>query len=512
MANNTSNGQNDDGLGFDPIKFANNFYDALEPYRSQFSSQPQQIITSPTQYGQSSSQGEDRLNTFLRLCGFPATRDEDSLFKNKEATLTDKKKKSILSQDDTLNYISGLTSVGGINIKKALSDRETIKQRPVNGDAFNVLLSDPLDIDASIGDTRNRRMALFPLVVDAAVPIYPLERRMAPFFNNGDFLIGGNRTRLSRPFIEQVIYIRAKVLSGFSDPKTLDDLKQNILEVLPSSVFLDSVIGNGNLGGVELTIIEKFIQSIKRLIIEYNKTVQIASRAIIEIKYTPIYTDNPEQQSGSSADISNIEGFVLDEKINDLEKTLREKEALAFILPTNFISRSDRIRRQDAELEIHNINPDIFVSNLTDLLMYETNSIRSNIEDAKNEKRRKVQVIEEVKRDLIYYTGEFGGLSIFDIISVLYALFTVDLKYVISLLNADAKSRFFKDPFFTSNNTTDSIQIFKSAQDIFSGPIDTTPTVESSIIEIQKKVNEAFELGNLFLKDIKDKRPKTKGN
>lgn len=506
MALNNKNDVDEDGLGFNPIKFARDIFDAIEPYRSRMGPKENEVITSPASEGMAGISTESRLNTFLRLLGFPATRDESLL--NKAITDEDiRNAKRIrtanaFSQDNTLNYIPNLLNIDNKITAFAFRARQSFSTEAVTGEQFNRLLEDPLEFNASINGT-TRRTSLFPLAVDATIPIYPMVRRVAPFFNNGDATIAGER--LSRPFIEHIIYIRAKDLN--SDEVVINDLKQSIDDVLPDSLLVENVLNSLNPSAVELYITRKFIQTIKRLVIDYQAAVNNAKKAIAEIKFLPSFVAYPDERS--KTDISSggdVTGYPLDEKIQSLERALREKESMVFLLPTEFINRSDRDRRTGGEVEIHNFKDDIFMSNFTDLITYEAESIRNDLNIAKGERQRKVQIIEKAKRDLMYFTGEFTGLSIFDVVCVLYGLFTVDLKYVVSLLNKDALARFIADPYFATTTTNGTIRVFKSLSDILPGDVLNDPSTENALVEVQKKVEEAFAMAELFQADIKSPR------
>lgn len=485
------------GLGFDPVAFARGIYSSIEQYRSQFGSIPNEVIVSPSQHGIGGSQGESRINTFYRLLGFPATRNE-SLIKTNKDLQEDDKRFELVSADGTFNYVSNISLSDG-DTNNLLIKRSEILSRPIDTVQFNKLLSNPIGFAESIDGKSSRRAQIFPLTVDASIPVFPLERRVAPLFYGKDYLMSGGETRLSRPFIEHIIYIRSKVFSGFKDEKLSAALKKNIEDALPSDLSVDNILKNITPSVIEAYIIEKFIQTLGQLVDDFSIAKKAANKIIKEINYMPGFVNNPEQRSGNSTDNTSSDGFSTDEKIRDIERVLREKESYLFLLPTEFITRSDTVRRKDEELDIHNVRSDIFVSNFAELITYEADELRKELEIAKSERQRKISQMEVLKRDLMYFTGEFTGLSIFDIISIFYALFTVDLKYLVGLLNADAQDRFISDPFFSrADKSTDGTQTFKSIADILPGGQTTVASVSDSIEAVQDKVREAFSIAEAF--------------
>jgi len=371
------------------------------------------------------------------------------------------------------------------------------------------MMANPLLFSASIEPTNSRRASIFPLVVDASIPVYPLIRRMAPAFNDGNYII--NENRLSRPFLEHVIYIRGKVLSGSNeDDNNKKELLDRINALRPET---DKELTNvGSFKKIELIIQQRFLQCIKRLSFDYLKIKEDALRNRQKVRFVPNPVDNPDERSGQGSlpesEISSVTPDI-DNRLNELKFALAKEEAIRFVLPTEAVNRSDNIRRILEKTKINNYKDDVLISDFTNLITYKEEYIRRQISEIEQSRQMALQEAEKIKRDLIYFTGEFTGLSIFDVIGVLYGLFTVDIKYLIGLLNEDAKNRLSKDKFFSfspEEQSASKIDTERNPAILLSNKDVQIPTVGQSLAELQRKVEEAFLLAKTYASQ-EDRRP-----
>lgn len=503
----------DDGSGFNPIEFAKKVFNSIRPFRSQLATQPELLIESPSQIGAGGELGENIINAFFRMLGLPAARSEEFLTREgneallSRLTTNERARKQAFSQDGTLNYFTTIGTAGQHDfiVHDIKSRNNKLSEVPTASD-FNKMMSAPLPFEESLSMTGARRAGLFPLIVDAAVPIYPLHRRIAPLFYDGDYIVEGSQSRLSRPFIQHVLYIRSKPLSGNSTTK--EEFIDRINELRPES--LTDLTNLGPFSAIELIIQQRFLQSIRRLASDYIGVQQAAIRSRQKITFVPNPVENPEERSGqgtlSAEELAETKTVTpdIDRRIKDLKLALSKEEAIRFILPTEEVNRSDRKRRLSDQVTIRNFTDDALISDFTNLITYKEEDLRSQIGEVEQERRRALQEAEKIKRDLLYFTGEFTGLSIFDVIGVLYGLFTVEIKYLVGLLNKDAQDRLIKDPFFALGpNEQESSEAKGPVVLISEGSV---PTVNESLTMLQSKVEEAFKLAQTFaLED--DRRP-----
>lgn len=499
----------DDGTGFDPVSFANSIYKSIAPYRSKYGPQPFTFVESPASLGASSGNGENRINTFYRMLGLPATRDEsflnDERFRDTcNSFITDEKKRNrVFSQDGTINYFynSSLKTVddgaGPVNVVEELAVRNQLLTKEQTPEDFDKMMKEPIDFTDSI-TVSNRKASIFPLVVDASIPTYPLNKRVAPLFYDGDYVIGASKTRLSRPFIENIIYIRTRVISGGGDTSLREDLVGKITEATGGNETDLTDFTN-----VELVIQQRILQALKKLASEYKSTIDAAEKIKDQIAFSPAPTVNPEQRSGITDQVeqttAQIEAASLDKQIATLKQDLVRQEAFRYVLPTEQVSRADRIRRQEEDVAINNFREDVLVPTFTDLITYKENQIRRQITKLNQKRVVEIKKAEKIKRDLMYYTGEFVGLSIFDIICILYGLFTVDLPSLIGLLNEGAQTALANNTFYTSGVTGQSsgtIIESTNSSTLING--EQPPNVSIALGNVQKKVLEAFIAANTF--------------
>ena len=476
----------------------------------------------------SSSKGESNINTFLRLLGMPATRYEGKL----NLINVDKGElPSLLSQGETLNYVklselSDLIGADGKDAAKKTVEREGAlsKQRSIE-DHFE-MISNPLPLMVSIEGRGQRRPSLFPLIVSADVPVFPLKKRTAPAFFKGDFIRGDSR--LSRPFLEHIIYMRTKNFSGAANPLK-DALRANILAEInnlpnDSSNETGDAQNSGNPQGslisnlqnfnlLELQLIDKFIKSLKSsaeryfsiekenealkkklLYIPNNKDTQNEKAGQAKLSDTQIKTLLEEIGQEQSPNISSRTIYAKKQKIKEQRAII---ESFTQLLPIESLNLSDQIRRLGDPFTTNNIINDVFVSEFSQLTSFELTAIDGKMRELEEEEAGLVQQYETVRSGIMFYTGEIIGLSIFDIICVLFALFTVELKYLVALLNESSKERLVNsDKFYSSETPNNGNVLFTSISEIVEDA--SQISVGQAVNKVQDQVKNHFNLAQSF--------------
>jgi hypothetical protein len=261
---------NSEGADFDSTAFMRSVMQTIEVSRSNMTRIADTIVDSPAGQG-TSGLAESRLNAFYRLIGLPAMRDENLLndVSKTKLNVDNKRREKLLSQDNTLNYFSS-SGANGTATNTSLASREALNLRfakPSSVD-FNEMVNNPLSIDESLKQSSTRRISIFPMVVDASVPVYPLDRRVAPLFHDGDYILNGGRARLRRPLLQHIIYLRTKVFSG-TQSGIEDKLRTNILNEIGEGIISEQAIKNYKF--LELRIIQKLIETLKQSANNYNK-------------------------------------------------------------------------------------------------------------------------------------------------------------------------------------------------------------------------------------------------
>lgn len=511
---------------FDPSAIIDAVYRTIQAQRSQMAPAPNQLFETATDVTASGA-SESNLNVFLRLLGLPATRNE-SQFIDIENNST---KFSKLSQGETLNYFPpsqfvALIGEDGDTVEKKVLEREQSlsRQRSVK-DHFEMLVK-PLPLDISIEGRALRRPSLFPLVVSADIPVFPLKKRVAPAFFNGDFIRG--RTRVSRPFIEHIIYMRTKTFSGAGSPLK-DALKANIESELSDLPVDDSnetgdaqetqspqqsLINNlENFNLLELQLVDKFVKALKSSAERYaqveQRAAELQKRILFIPQNKPFFNEKAGQANLSKAQKEDILREVLEEESPNLfsrvidakeQKLLEQRtivESFVQLLPIEILNQADEIRRIAQTIPTSNIINDVFVSEFSALTSFELNTLNERISNVKSEKARLIQQYEAVRSGIMLYTGEIIGLSIFDIICVLFALFTVDLNSLVALLNASSQDRLLQnDLFYSSNTESNSNALFTNVSQIVANVQNVT--AGQALDAVQKQVEQHFALARSF--------------
>lgn len=531
-------------VSFDPSKFIDQIMITISNLRSDSGPMPGTLFDGANSIAPGKF-GESRLNAFLRILGFPATRNQDSLssqndklqnFRQQLASspnvdqsiidlIVEAERERLLSQDHTLNYFdpSWFEKLADDKIDVELTKRESALSKPENTEKSVNMVRDPLSIRASISKTeaKSRRPQLFPLVVNADIPVFPLNKRIAPIFYNGDFVL--NKSRLSRPFLEHVIYIRVKVFSG-QQTALHESLKKNIQAEVSSLDEASSIINNlDNFNLISLQLTDKFIKVLKKSSQNYVKVknqiknIENKSDIILAPKQDPseksgeiklskkeiqdILRGETSSDDSSSEDEEVITSKALDEKIERLFQEVNKLETFLSILPTQQIAKQDSARRIDEDIVINNISSDLFISEFTSLMFFELDALRNKLNEAKAERAKLIGHYENLKYSISQFTGESTGLSIFDIICTLFAIFTIDIKYLIGLLNDDAKNRLLSnDSFYAISERDDTLETEKTINIIADGA--SSVTVGAAVLAIQEEIEKHFALAEAFMQQF----------
>lgn len=514
-------------VDFDPDGFLEAIFNTLQNSRSDAALAPNQLFENATDIT-SASRSESSVNSFLRLLGFPATRNEAGL---NIVELSEDEVRSILSQGETLNYtkvteLSFLTDIDGQDPAAKILEREqTLSQKRSVADHFK-MINFPLPLTVSLDGAGSRRPSLFPLVVSADVPVFPLRKRVAPAFFDGDFIRGNSR--LSRPFIEHVIYMRTKNFSGAANPLR-DALRANI-----EAEISNEPVGNSNETGdtqnssnpqqtlinnlenfsiLQLQLVDKFVKALKASAEKYRRILRQSEELKKRVLYIPDNKPDFNEKAGQ-ANLSNEQKLkLLSDILNEQQPNLssrtidakleRLKEQKSFIenfvqlLPVESLNQSDKIRRLSDPFSINNIIGDVFVSEFSALTSFELFAVDLRINEAKQEQAKLIQDYEFVRSGIMLYTGEIIGLSIFDVICVLFALFTVDLASLVALLNSSSRQRLLEtDIFYSSQNPDSQSSLFKNIGQLVESA--DSISVGQAVGAVQKQVELHFRLADSF--------------
>lgn len=535
-----------EGSTFDPSALMSSIITTVDRFRSDVGTMPSQVVLN-TKDIQIEEMLESRLNCFYRLIGLPATRDISNL--NFDEDETNAEQRSKLSQHGTLNYFNMDVLLDGKAIGSKLSARETaltkaIKSRTVETNIQ--MLKDPLPLEKfgldQVLDTKMdsvfsdkpitvvRRVSIFPMMVDAATPVFPINKKVAPLFNDGDFVVSGSsaNTRLPRPFLESVLYMRTHRSEEDSDTQGFVDNIQTYVQGLPANIELsaeqvverDSLLaaigiknGQADYTLIEAEIISKFVQAIGQSAKKYKESVNKAKELLQMVDFKPEPKSSANEKSGNSnLRLGNTgSGPSIDKRIRQLEQAKSKSEMLLMVLPTNQVLQADTTYRiVNSQEGFANITPDVFVSEFAGIITFDQASIDKKLREEKANRARHIQSFEIISRDIQYYSGEGQGLSIFDVLCTFLALFTIDLDKLVALLNDDALSRMLSNKFFSFNNSgqndgveknplfTDA-EVLGKLENVLTGT--TIVSVEEALEELESLVKSNFQLAAAFFKE-----------
>lgn len=500
-------GFDDDAIEFDVDSFLTQLFNTIELFRSQMSLQENQVIEHPIE-NVGSKNSESKVNAFYRLLGFPAVRGD-------LATLAPdvKNDRDALSQHSTLNYFNDNSLSDFANQAAA---RENALYQKIDFQRSIDIVRDPLSFNVAI-EGSFRRPSIFPLVVSAAVPIFPTARRTAPLFYDGDFILLGDQRRLTRPFIEHIIYMRTKVFSGFDNYS--ENLKTQISSELSGTDFETPLLNDLSKSQfLSLKIVNKLLRAIKQCAKQFKDVEEQIEFLRKDVQFVPAPKDNPSERSGNLPDsiastlqTDNISEKGIENQILAIKAKMAAEDIFINLLPSEFVKKSDRIKRIEDEVPNTTILDDVFISEFNYLTTYEKFEYNKQLKELEDQKSRLLAQYELAKQAIVYLNGEITGLSIFDVLCILLALFTVDLSSLLAIVNTDSLNNLkSSDLYYKANpgQTTpaQSTQVFIDIGTDIAGA--TAQGVQAGLQAIHDKVKENFKIVEAFYK----KAQKSGGN
>lgn len=383
-------------------------------------------ISSNGKDGSENSQ-ESRVNAFYRAIGLPGiiTGNEKSPLQGNNGNLFEQiiipdKVKLLKEREDTFLANTRAQSID----KSAFDFNNNTVRNSING--------------------MKGRLQLFPMFVNASIPIYPHGKRVGGAFMTDRELknsSSNDRTPYRRPLIETIISLRLNFLGAFNSAK-----KNNI----KSDVFTQfQELGSDITESLELSLYSSIreLSGVKQRIDEIRKktSAQIIPSTVPE-QNTEI-VDNPDVPG--EIDIKQAEQL----------QYLAIKEARLVLF--NF----DDTDNQENTITVKNLKDSVFASSLLSASVGDAGFIEK-AQDETNKKADRVKVnLKQAYRDLDLILGTFSGLSGFDVLVVLYALFTIPIESLIRLLNKNARERLAlqtgidkNDPDLKSDDSNDTIE------------------------------------------------------
>jgi len=360
----------------------------------------------------SSDTVESRINAFYRLLGLPSALPPDG--------------KSAFDQYNTGNkFKAGNVRLNSTSLILKQSQRENgYKGKVEIKEAKSFIHNNKNKLNDGV-EGKRKRGPLFPMVVFSEIPIFPQENRVADaFFNENDIVKDGIRYR--RPFIEAVILMRLKG-EGSIDAGALQRLKDDLDVEVNNLNVLETNLVRGLTNSVH-TIISKMT--------EVTKTINEISTALSS--YNIPKSDLIAEAQQEFSNDPDVEGAA-EQRKKRLDAQERVKNAFLFSLEYS-----------DTEDGTKNVKDIPLVSGMLSMLGQQLttdgrNATRNTVSKDKKEveaqeKKLKAQA-RRAFRDLEFLLGTFSGLSGVDIMVIINALFQLELRHLVGLLNSDAQKR-----------------------------------------------------------------------
>ncbi len=225
-----------------------------------------------------------------------------------------------------------------------------------------------------------------------------------------------------------------------------------------------------------------------------------------KVRFSPVPRDTPKEKSGQSSNLGLVEIGDIDKEINQINFNINSLNYFLQALPTDRVKMADSTGRNVADNKPSNIIADIFVSEFTELIGFERETLERQLSEANARKTQLLNEFERASKHIQYFSGEISGLSIFDIICIFLALFTVDITDLLALLNKEALERLRNNSYFSfqsdpTNTATQRTTIFSTnerTQKIEQQLGQQTTTVSQGLKNLEDRVKKCFELAEAF--------------
>jgi hypothetical protein len=505
---------------FDVIGFAKKIIGEIDSVRSYSND-----TDSETQSGFKRPE-ESRVNAFMRLIGFPMfvviEKDGD-------------KSSGELAGNRILNpgwcggkfsgyKIKNMDNISslGLSLASELSLRETLlltTENNIGSDQMNKDMKDALDNPISLvpsmtkpaqvkSQVYSRRVykKLFPLISSYRVVMPKMNETARPFVTAENRMLDFN-TELKQPFLETIIRIRIISMENAGSTKEntkKDDFLNSIKSNVTPDEFADikkkysQILTSADV--IDIFILNKLFTSLTQLA---NKWVQL-KRSQEYLKKLNVYKISIKTTSSKispfgkrmdvTADAELMEQSETGIRLKELKSKLSQEEALLSLLPTTDVSDSSNSKIASTK----NTTSGTLVGPFADLINTDASQLRKEIKSLEEGIKQNVQQMEALRLELDMMTGEFSGISIPDVVSVIIALFMIDKQYLMALLDDDVKDNMRKD------------DTLAPAVDKYDIGGDSIEAAAKAVGELQKAVEFVFDVLNKIIDSNYDRTKRNK--
>jgi hypothetical protein len=473
---------------------------------------------------------ESKINAFFRLIGLPMFVTVKK--KDKESTTSDLKEgNNHITPGYSQSFSRKLSEYvidNSKDVKTDLEKREVVllkKERDSGTNEMNEAMTNaislPIPLLANVwqeiggsskqtaGGEINYKRDVFkklkPLMttyINGGVK--PCKNELArPFLRDPEEQLVDSETMLPKPFIETVIRTRLVSCSGGGSAQQQEN-KQNFLDSLQqylgdenlSSIFTGNwkLFTNSDL--LERFIVYRLVDSLTQLAAQWVELQKIQERLHTETTFKVVIKTTSSKQSPFgkrteiTADALMAEESDLGKRLRDLRQKQIKQEALLSLLPTEDVVTDDKNSKIK---NTKNVALATLVTPFVTLISSSLIQIQKQISDINDEIIKKGREVEGLRLQTEMMTGEFTGLSIVDVVIVIMALFMIDKKDLINLLDSDSVEEMKKDP------------ILETA--LYDLGIDSPSTqdAKTAVSNLEKMVDQLYILLNIEIAKIKDR-------
>lgn len=338
---------------------------------------------------------ESRINTFYRMIGLPA------FVKSEGKTLAPANNGNLFAE----NFFSQ-------EQEDAIEKRElyaTLDKKTEN-DIYLELKRNKISLEASLTDRTSG--TLFPMIVDGSLEIEPVEKRIAaPFLSE--------KTELKRPLIEFIVLLRMND-KGIINTTLSDDIQAHFKKLGVTDKDLEINVA-------EYKILNELMESLLNMKEIISETVKQLSKENIELSKE--YRPKNSKSEAQSETVGN-DGTGSIEKLEN--EQLQEKNIAESIYST--LDYDDTIVSSGTR----NLKNAALASHFLSLISQKIKSVDRKINETQRIKEKKEEKKKTLNRNIDFILGSFSGISGLDIMIIVAALFIIDIKDLLGLLNADA--------------------------------------------------------------------------
>jgi len=276
----------------------------------------------------------------------------------------------------------------------------------------------------------------------------------------------------------------------------LDSLQQYLGDEDLSSIFTGNwkLFTNSDL--LERFIVYRLVDSLTQLAAQWVELQKIQERLYTETTFKVVIKTTSSKQSPFgkrteiTADALMAEDSDLGKRLRDLRQKQVKQEALLSLLPTEDVVTNDKNSKIK---NTKNVALATLVTPFVTLISSSLIQIQKQISDINDEIIKKGREVEGLRLQTEMMTGEFTGLSIVDVVIVIMALFMIDKKDLINLLDSDSVEEMKKDP------------ILETA--LYDLGIDSPSTqdAKTAVSNLEKMVDQLYILLNIEIAKIKDR-------